>query len=68
MKSNKIKFGDYYMFSQLPYSSAIFTLRDIMYEWEPFCYSETTNDENDCVKWRVVRSKLMTTLFPKEEE
>jgi len=67
LKSHKIKFGDYYMFSFLP-DSNLFLEYSVMYGWEPFCYSQHTRDDNDCIKWKVVRSKLMEIMYPKKDE
>jgi len=55
------------MFSFLP-DSNLFLEYSVMYGWEPFCYSQHTRDDNDCIKWKVVRSKLMEIMYPKKDE
>lgn len=55
------------MFSGFPESN-IFLEVAIMYGWEPFKYSMNTRDDSDCIKWKVVRSKLLETMYPKKDE
>lgn len=55
------------MFSYFP-NSNLFLEVTVMYGWEPFCYSKFTKDDNDCIKWKVIRSNLMEAMYPKKDE